>query len=90
MRAKGIIGGIQDVDHPGPRYCDKMEMDFADRRAVDSGTTSGLLVEGAVAIEQSSNARRELRLSDGLLEEFDAFIQAALMNDRISRVTGHV
>ena len=51
---------------------------------------AALLIEGSIAIEQSSNARRELRLSDGFLQKIDALIQAALMNDRISRVTGHV
>ena len=48
------------------------------------------LIERSIAIEQSSNARRELRLSDGLLEKINAFVQPAMMNDRISGVTGHI
>src|SRR4029450_7329999 len=48
------------------------------------------IIEGSAAIEQRTNTRRKLRLSDRFLKQLDTFFQPALMNDGISRVTGHV
>jgi 3-methyladenine DNA glycosylase/8-oxoguanine DNA glycosylase len=65
----------------------KSPLRIATRRC---GMSTSPIIELEPSIQYLSYAQREFGLRDGFLQQIDAVVQSALVNDRIARVSGHV